>query len=70
MSGNALQIDPERIVGHPEMIQRDLFHHLPGTLALAFRPKPIRQVLRAVARAPGFNFRMSVIRTGILGREV
>jgi hypothetical protein len=30
-----------RIVGNPEVIQRDLFHHHAETLALVFRPRPI-----------------------------
>jgi hypothetical protein len=46
-----------RMVGHPEVIQRDLFHHLPETLAVAFRPKPIQQDSGPWLAAHGFNFR-------------
>ena len=41
--------DNDWMAGHLEVVQRDLFHHHAETLALAFRPGPIQQVLRAVA---------------------
>ena len=48
-----------RLVGNPEVIQRDLFQHLPETVTLDFRPVPISRSSGPWRAAPGFNFRMA-----------
>ena len=48
-----------RMVGHQEVIQRDLFHHLAETLGLGFSAWADQRVLRAVDSGAGFNFRMA-----------
>jgi hypothetical protein len=47
------------MVGHQEVIQRDLFHHLAETLGLGFSAWADQRVLRAVDSGAGFNFRMA-----------
>ena len=51
--------DTERLVGHLEVIQRDLFHHLPETLAFSLSAWADQRVLRPRLAAHGFNFRMA-----------
>jgi len=47
------------IVRDPEVIDRDLFHDHPETLALVFRPRPIPEVLQPRLAGHEFKFRMA-----------
>ena len=48
-----------RLVGDPEVIDRELFHHHAETLGLGFSAWADQRILRAVDSGAGFNSRMT-----------